>query len=262
MPSPALREVINNTLQTEHILSILESDPIWSAYALADLDPEHDAYSDWHSLGESVLLRYTGFVPPILFAQGEIGQINTILAKIPKGDYQISFPEDLIESLPAFVSIRKRIPMWRMCFTPKPITQPAGINVHSLGVEDLAQIEQLYENQHDAPDGYHPRQLQLGPFAGVWESGMLVATAGVHVLSKSQKLAAVGNIFTHPDWRRHGYAEACTASVLLTLIKIGLETIVLNVGQKNQKAKRLYERMGFKIHCPFYEGDIKITNAA
>jgi ribosomal protein S18 acetylase RimI-like enzyme len=71
-------------------------------------------------------------------------------------------------------------------------------------------------------------------------------------------MAAIGNVYTHPDWRRRGLAQACTASLLSILLSKGVATIVLNVGQNNQAALALYERMGFKIHCPFYEGNILI----
>jgi ribosomal protein S18 acetylase RimI-like enzyme len=242
----------------ERILSILEGDRTWSAYALADLDPEHDTFSEWHLTGNSVLLCYTGLKPPILFAHGEVAQLESLLEKIPSGKYQISFPQELLQSLPDRASILHQIPMWRMWFKHRPIAQQTEIEVRRLGVEDVPQIGYLYEGKLDAPDGYHPRQLAMGPFVGVWKSETLVATAGIHVFSESRSVAAIGNVYTHPDWRRRGFARACTASLLTILITKGFETIILNVGQKNQAAVALYEKMGFKIHCPFYEGNILI----
>jgi ribosomal protein S18 acetylase RimI-like enzyme len=247
-----------NDVQTDHILSILNQDRIWCAYALVDLDPEHSAFSEWHVLGNSVLLCYTGLEPPILFAHGEVEQLRSLLEKFPSGGYQISFPYDLLQSLPASASILNLFPMWRMRFDHSQIAQRTGIEVERLGVDDLAHIDRLYKGQQDAPDGYHSRQLEMGPFVGIWESGTLVATAGIHVFSERRSMAAIGNVYTHPDWRRRGLAQACTASLLSILLSKGVATIVLNVGQNNQAALALYERMGFKIHCPFYEGNILI----
>lgn len=242
----------------DQILAILHQDRIWSAYALADLEPEHDMYSHWHVSGKSVLLCYTGLEPPILFAHGEVAQLQSLLETIQPGEYQISFPQDFLQSLPASASILHQIPMWRMHFKHSPITQGTEIEVHRLGVEDLPHIEHLYNGQPDAPDGYHSRQLGMGPFVGVWESETLVATAGIHVFSENLSVAAIGNVYTHPNWRRKGFAQACTTKLLSILRSKGVATIVINVGQKNLAAVALYEKMDFKVHCPFYEGNILI----
>ena len=44
------------------------------------------------------------------------------------------------------------------------------------------------------------------------------------------------------------------AAIVQTLLAAGVTTIVLNVNVENQPARRLYERFGFAIHCPFFEG--------
>lgn len=250
---------ISDTVPKERIRSILEQDLIWSVYALADLDPEHDPFSEWHVSGESLLLRYSGLASPILFAIGEIADFQKLLGTIPSGEYQISFPQNLLFSLPNFVSVQEKIPMLRMYYTGQTLSQPVGENVRPLGMEDLAQIEQLFAGKEDAPDGYHPRQVSLGPFAGIWDAGKLIATAGVHVLSKEHNLAALGNIYTHPEWRRRGFARACTTRILFDLMELGATTIVLNVGQENMKAIKLYQSLGFISHCPFYEGIVQIN---
>jgi ribosomal protein S18 acetylase RimI-like enzyme len=246
----------------EDILSILENDRIWCAYAIADLDPEHDAYCEWHVFAESVLLSYSGLEPPVLFAHGEQEPLRALLKKIPSGEYQISFPEIFIGSLPEFARILHKIPMWRMWFSSTSIDPPTDFRVKRLNLEHINDINSLYAEKHDAPDGYHPRQLELGPFVGVWNSETLVATAGVHVLSTSQRVAAIGNIYTHPDHRRRGLARACTASVLSLLIEMGVMTIVLNVAQDNHAAVALYQQLGFEMHCPFYEGAMQIEDHA
>jgi ribosomal protein S18 acetylase RimI-like enzyme len=242
----------------EQVLSILEADRIWSAYALADLEPDHQPYSNWYLNAEGLLLRYRGLEPPILFAMGDAERLKSLLAHIPGGSYQISFPESVLASMPANITILDKIPMWRMWIGLGPITQSTGIEVSLLGADDLEAIEQLYEGRPDAPDGFHPRQLGLGPFRGVWREGSLVATAGIHVLSTQQSIAAIGNIYTHPDWRGKGFAKACTISILSKLYQTGLATAVLNVEQANQKAIQLYSSLGFKFHASFFEGTIHI----
>jgi ribosomal protein S18 acetylase RimI-like enzyme len=238
--------------------AILESDRIWSAYALADLEPEHDAYADWYVGRESVLLHYTGLFPPVLFAHGSVTEINPLLGQVPPGEYQISFQAELLRLPPTQMKVIKQIPMWRMYYADQPAFPHPDTRAQRLSQEDLPEIERLYKGQTDAPDGFHPRQIELGPFVGIKESGELVATAGVHVLSKNQSIAAVGNVFTHPRRRGKGYGKICTELVLDELGQRGIETIVLNVGQENGRAIRLYQHLGFQIYCPFIEGLITI----
>jgi len=80
--------------------------------------------------------------------------------------------------------------------------------------------------------------------------------AGTHLVSYSYRVAAVGDVLTHPDQRRQGHATAVTNAVVAELLRQGIQDIVLNVKQANTGAIRIYERLGFAIHCPFLEGTI------
>jgi predicted GNAT family acetyltransferase len=63
----------------------------------------------------------------------------------------------------------------------------------------------------------------------------------------------VGNIFTHPSYRGHGYATACTSSVCAGPLTQGL-MVVLNVSVENTPALRLCQRLGFRKDYTYYEG--------
>lgn len=258
MPSPNPRAVVPSNPDKILIQSVLEQDRVWSAYALADLDPEHDGYCAWYVKDDAVLLRYEGLQPPILFAQGPGDIILTLCAQLAPQTYQISFPVEVLESLAEKMGLSSRIPMLRMQRI-KPIgASTSGTELSRLTAQDLPAIEQLYHRHPDAPDGYHPRQVELGPFVGAWDHGTLVATAGIHVLSIPHSVAAIGNVFTHPDWRKRGFARACTRSVLLELERLHIATVVLNVAQGNIAATRLYQDLGFQIYRPFFEGLLQI----
>ncbi len=252
---------IDNLESEYRILEILNQDRVWSAYALADLDPDHQPFCEWFVAEDALLLRYSGLNPPILFGHGSSDQLNALLPQLPPGKHQISFPEAYPHSMPAAITRYDLIAMWRMTHLKTKRMPSKFVEVLPLGEQHLGQIDQLYTNHPDAPDGYHPRQVALGPFTGVMESGMLVATAGVHVLSKRQGIAALGNIYTHPAYRQKGYASACTTSVIIALQDLGIETIVLNVSQENNGAVELYKALGFSLHCPFYEGLIEIPES-
>lgn len=82
----------------------------------------------------------------------------------------------------------------------------------------------------------------------------LIAVAGTHLVSSTYGVAAVGNVFTHPDYRGRGYGAAATSAVVTELLAHGIRDIVLNVGEDNAPALHPYERLGFELHCRFTEG--------
>jgi ribosomal protein S18 acetylase RimI-like enzyme len=47
---------------------------------------------------------------------------------------------------------------------------------------------------------------------------------------------------------------ATTSAVVEELLRQGIRDIILNVGQANEGAVRIYERLGFERYCPFFEG--------
>jgi predicted GNAT family acetyltransferase len=82
--------------------------------------------------------------------------------------------------------------------------------------------------------------------------GNLVSAGGTHIVAPTYGIAAVGNVFTLPPYRGRGYATTCTSAVVRELLGRSLE-VVLNVARSNQRAVRIYERLGFREHGPFVE---------
>jgi predicted GNAT family acetyltransferase len=82
----------------------------------------------------------------------------------------------------------------------------------------------------------------------------LVSVAGTHIVSDNERIAALGNVLTHPDYRGQGLATMVTSAVCEELLDRGIELIGLSVSRSNEAAMRVYEKIGFKRHVPFYEG--------
>jgi predicted GNAT family acetyltransferase len=97
-------------------------------------------------------------------------------------------------------------------------------------------------------------QLADGAFFGVREHGRLIAAGGTHLYSASERVATIGNVYTHSAHRGRGLAAAVTAAVVRTLLARGTGTIALNVKSANAAAIAVYERLGFRFHARFYEG--------
>jgi predicted GNAT family acetyltransferase len=82
--------------------------------------------------------------------------------------------------------------------------------------------------------------------------GRLVAAAGTHVIGKEARLAVVGNVLTHVDFRGRGYATAVTGAVTQELLR-SCDQVVLNVRSDNPPALQAYRRLGYAEHARFEE---------
>lgn len=117
------------------------------------------------------------------------------------------------------------------------------------------------------PSWFEPHVLSEGPYFGVWldddDSGggrkSLVALGGTHVFSESVRVAALGNIVTHPSHRRRGLARAVVATLVAHMVgDCGIDTVALNVKTANTAAVGLYGSLGFETAGEFVEyGEVK-----
>jgi predicted GNAT family acetyltransferase len=82
-----------------------------------------------------------------------------------------------------------------------------------------------------------------------------VAVAGTHLFSPVLGVCTIGNVYTRRDRRRRGLAARATAAVVRHALDAAIPTIVLNVSQANDAARNIYERLGFRVHCAFVEGE-------
>ena len=240
---------------TEKIRLILEQDRLWTAYALADLDPVYAEGANWFVEANAAILFYQALQPPVLFIYGPSDAISRLITKVPQGPVQFMVREHSREALMQRLAISREVEMWRMALDPKQFKPiPVNANCRRLGPADLAPVDKLIEGQPDQPDAFSSFQLKHGVFYGQWQDSALVAMAGTHVLSKSLDVAAVGNVFTHPDYRGHGYGRKVSAAVVADLLNQGLGTIVLNVAQNNEAALKIYSDLGFWPVYGYYEG--------
>lgn len=94
--------------------------------------------------------------------------------------------------------------------------------------------------------------LKTGQYVGLRVDGRLVSIAGVHVYAPEQRVAALGNIATHPDCRGRGYATRVTAALCRQLLE-SCDHVGLNVKADNAPAIRCYEKLGFALVAEYEE---------
>src|SRR5215831_629632 len=243
----------------DEIRRILNLDPIWAAYPLGDLSPPHFACCEWHRHGDAFALVFRRYEIPILWTTGEAPDLAQILDEIgdePRLDLQVR-PEAL-PALEGRYQWQHLKTMLRMAVRPAAF-HPAASNrgVERLSMRSLPDVEGLYDDglaDGTSPDYFFPSMLEEGVFFGVSLRGELVSIAGTHVLAMEEGVAAVGNVYTRRDCRGQGYGTAAASAVVAALFGMGIDIAALNVNVENAAAIRVYESLGFRVHCEFREG--------
>jgi len=244
------------------ILEFLETDRLYAAYAIGDLEPGFFEQCRWFgaapSTGEApgrlgaLALCFEGLKPPALFLVGEAAGLAALLAEATlPGEVCLTCRQEHLRAAQDAYAIEHPTPMWRMVLRQELFRPEQGRCVR-LGPQDLGRLEAFYAA--GGGEAYSPRQVEQGPFYGTEVKGQLVAVAGTHLVSQVHSIGAVGNVFTVPAWRGHNYAAITTSAVVTELLEHGIRTVVLNVSQANAEAIRVYERLGFECYCPFVEG--------
>lgn len=249
------------------ILAYLETDRLYAAYAIGDLEPGMFEQSVWAGAEEAdrmqaLALLFRGLEPPPLFLMGETDGLRAILENVlcPEWVY-VTCREEHLSMTRDFYAWGETapIPMWRMALRPARF-RPVGNDSVRLTSAHSDQLAELYALGGGLAFG--PAQVKHGVFCGIFASDRLVAAAGTHLVSPTYSVAAVGNVFTHPDYRGRGYGTAVTGAVVAELLRQGIRDVVLNVGQDNAVAVHIYERLGFERYCPFFEGPASVRRGA
>jgi len=239
----------------ERVREVLNRDRPWAVYALGDLAPDRREHCRWHlsPKQDGLILFYCEFGTPVLFAMGEVEEA---LAGAPLEEKAyIQIRPEAAAVVERFYRIERRKRVARMRLESFHGRGPGG--VERLSVEHAEELRALYadgEADGESPDFFFDTMLEEGTFFGVRREGRLAAVAGTHLTSVEESAAAVGNVYTHRDWRGRGLARVTTGAVVEELLLRGIRTIALNVYLGNTAAMRVYGRLGFVPHCEYYEG--------
>jgi len=239
------------------IRSFLDTDRAWADYALGDLEPELFQQTEWYGAEEqgalvAVAMIYHGLQPPICFLMGDECGIDLILelaVRLP--EIGLSVRDEHLPVLEKHYRDNGTCPMWKMALEAADFRSVAGDAIE-LTLADVPDLWALYA--FGGGDAFSPKEITRGVFCGVRRAGRLIAVAGTHVVSDNGRIAALGNVMTHPDWRGRGLASMATSAVVARLIDRGVSTIGLSVSRENAAAIRVYEKLGFKKHVAFHEG--------
>lgn len=250
------------TTDLQRIRTALDRDRTWSAYAIGDLAAERLPHCSWYAAAahpDTLVLLYRGFTPPILFATGDPAILSQLLTELDASTMSLHLLPEAVDALAPAYTATDLQPMWRMTVSAATF-RPADADddVTALDPSNAGAIAALFADARESgeePPFYSPSMLAEGAFRGIWEGPDLVAVAGTHLFSSVLGVCTIGNIYTRRDRRRRGLASRATSAVVRHALAASVPTIVLNVSQANDAARRVYEQLGFRVHCAFVEGE-------
>ena len=240
----------------EEIESFLRKNVPLHIYELGDLDDFYWPHTTWYAMRKgkqvrALVMLYTAEELPVLLAlcEGE----------------EIALQKELIRSIAHLLPTRfyaHVTPGIEEALSQGHVLTPTGANVRMLlkdaghlreadtasvfrlSISDVGELMDFYDLSYP---GHHfnPRMVKTNMYWGVKMQGSIVSVAGVHVCSQRYGVAALGNIATHPDFRKRGLGTAVTAKLCSSLLDI-VESIGLNVKTDNAAALHCYRKLGFE----------------
>lgn len=230
-------------------------------YSIGDLDDFFWPYTTWYGLEsserlESIIMLYNGPPPPTLLALSDDRDATSQLL--------VSIPDLLPEKFYAHLSPAINLALnenfdlkshglhYKMALRNENMLAIFDFSdVLRFGVENIDEIQDFYKLSYPG-NWFDPRMLETKKYYGIKINHQLVCLAGIHVYSPKYRVAALGNIATHPDFRNKGFAAKVTAKLCQTLLKEKLD-VGLNVKADNLSALMCYKKIGFEVVAEYYE---------
>jgi RimJ/RimL family protein N-acetyltransferase len=247
--------VAHQTTDRALLRGFLEQDRLLSAYAICDLEEREFGRTHWGAAFEgddlvAVGLEYTGPTPQPVFVLGRVDGVEAILRDVirPRAAY-VAVRPTILSAVEAYYRVDpgpQMVRMWvdRAHFRPYPAT------VQRLLPVEIGELNKLY--QLGFASWLPATAIADGVYYGMRVNGRLIAAAGTHVVSPAARLAVVGNVLTHVEFRGRGFATAVTGAVTADLLRTA-DQVVLNVRADNPPAINAYRRLGYVEHARFEE---------
>lgn len=252
------RSVLHDRSEVE---AFLRRDVWLNLYQLGDLDDAFWPHTTWHARVEdgavsALALLYTGLSLPCLLALGSdtlpLGALLADIAPLLPPRFYGHFTPGVEAALERTHHLESHGRHLKMSLVDSArIADAAARDAVPLGPADRDEVLAFYEASYPG-HWFEAQLLRTGCYFGRREDKRLVCIAGVHVYSPRQRVAALGNITTHPLHRGRGHARAVTARLCQHLAE-STDHIGLNVRADNAPAIRCYESLGFEVAAKYDE---------
>jgi len=243
------------------IEAFLRRAPDLHVYSLGDLDDFFWPHTSWHGWYEGddltdIVLLYFGQALPTVVAISQQPQVAQLLLAelvplLPRLFYAHLSPG--VEGVFRGSHVAEfHGPHYKMAL--RDPSRVRGIDCSQtlrLGKDDLADLSQLYQTSYPG-NWFDAKMLETEQYFGLRRDGRLVSVAGVHAYSRQYRVAALGNIVTHPAYRRRGCGRQVIARLCQSVLE-NAEHVGLNVKADNEAAIACYRSLGFEIVAPYGE---------
>lgn len=248
-----------------HDKSVIEAfvrqNPLLHLMELGDLDEFFWPYTIWYALKDAgrihqLALVYTGGEIPVLLAtpaplrEQMCDLLTEIVPLLPRRFYAHLHPNQADVFTQAYATQLKGLHYKMGLMNRSQVNSTDISKVTVLSEKDLPALEELY---YASDPSILPsiRMLRTNWFYGIREREAILSVAGIHVYSRAYRVAVLGYVTTHPNWRGRGLARAVCARLCQDLIRNGIEYIGLNVKSDNDSAIRMYHDLGFEVVTEF-----------
>jgi ribosomal protein S18 acetylase RimI-like enzyme len=247
--------VARQTTDRALLRAFLAQDRLYAGYAICDLEEREFNRTRWGAAYDgddlvAVGLEYTGPTPQPLFVMGTTDGIAAVLRDVirPRAAY-IAARGDMLPAIETQYRIDPGPQMVRM-WVDRAHFRPYPAPVQRLLPVEIGELNRLY--QLGFASWLPSSAIADGVYYAMRVNGRLVAAAGTHVISQTARLAVVGNVLTHTDYRGRGFATAVTGAVTAELLR-SCDQVVLNVRADNPPAINAYRHLGYGEHVRFEE---------
>ncbi len=247
------------------IESFLRKNVYLYIYAIGDLDDFFWPYTSWYAWYENneiqaIALLYSRRKLPTLLALSEESETKQLLhdiARLLPQKFHAHLRSGVDDVLKNKYNIKSHGQYSKMALKNKSLLLDVDCSkAVRLKNGDLDEILEFYEQAY--PDNWFDSEmLRTRQYFGIRKEKKLVSVAGIHVYSERYKVAALGNIVTHPDYRGNGFGKAVTAK-LCRVLSEKVDHIGLNVKSDNEIAISMYESLGFEMVDSYCEYTVEL----
>jgi RimJ/RimL family protein N-acetyltransferase len=256
MKSERLREafLVRRLRNPEEIRALLLPHRRYTAYGLAQLESPLFEQSEWwlaeDGVAGALLMHSRGGLGHALLALGDEIALYALLSLHPGPVYSFATAElGHAGVMRHFFSLAQKQPMQRMVVDGRTFVAPSRTEMpeaelRCLSSKDTPAVNLLNRSEAEGIS-YRKSQIRDGMYFGVFLDGVLVAMAGTHGIARSERIAVLGNVFTHPAYRNSHFALLATGAVTRELLE-GCDEVVLSVNPRNAAAVSVYQRLGYR----------------
>ncbi|MDO8123693.1 MAG: GNAT family N-acetyltransferase [Candidatus Hermodarchaeota archaeon] len=245
------------TEPTNDIEDFLRTDIILNGLPLYDLTLAWDI-TDWfiakkeNAIQGCLIIYKGGRGMGSFFTRGTQDAVHQLVAQLSYPSVFAIIPENHVPIVEKQYQFLTQGRFLLMKVEPEQYNPPEILPTERLFADNLEEVDQFY--QVTPAGAWNPRQLDLGPFYGIRQDGVLVSVCGtIGVYKPSPGVAVIGNLATLPHHQKRGFGTSVLCAVTNALFQ-NYQYVTLMVESDNFNAIRIYQRIGFTHQATFAIG--------